>query len=124
MSSPQISPSGSILFVGHNENPFRLGRIYCTNRPTSIFQTNVSHFNDIQQLTSEEFAANTPRFIENEDFIYFRRDPWGPHADYHDLIICRDNHHKILVPADYYKAFRIGSKIGYMIYRRVYRKLI
>ena len=100
LSSPQISPSGKILFVGHNERPFRLGRIYCTNRPTSIFETSVSNFQEFEQITSDEFATNTPRFINDNDFIYLRRAPWGPHADYHDLMICKNSEHRILVAAD------------------------
>ena len=104
LSSPQISPSGKILFVGHNEQPFRLGRIYCTNRPTSIFSTTVAKFDEIEQVTSDEFAANTPRFINDDDFIYFQRAPWGPHADYHDLIICKNDQHKVLVHADQKKS--------------------
>ena len=101
LSSPQINSSGKILFVGHNERPFRLGRIYCTNRPTSIFATSVSNFKaEIKQITGDEFATNTPRFISENDFIYFRRAPWGPHADYHDLMICKNSEHRILVAAD------------------------
>ena len=100
LSSPQISLSGKILFVGHNEQPFRLGRIYCTNRPTSIFETSVANFTAVEQVTSDEFATNTPRFINDNDFIYFRRDAWGPHADYHDLMLCKNGEHKVLVDAD------------------------
>ena len=100
LSSPEISPSGKIIFVGHSEQPFRLGRIYCTNRPTSIFETSVSNFKEIEQITSDDFAANTPRFINDNDFIYFQRTPWGPHADYHDLMLRKNGEHKILVAAD------------------------
>jgi len=111
MSSPQISPNGKILFVGHNEQPFRLGRIYCTNRPTAIFEAQVCYFPSFRQITGDEIAAHTPRFINDNDFVYFRRDPWGPHADYHDLMICKNGdssrvfgyqeaEHKILVAAD------------------------
>ena len=60
----------------------------------------MAKFDEIEQVTSDEFAANTPRFINDDDFIYFQRAPWGPHADYHDLITCENGQHKVLVHAD------------------------
>jgi hypothetical protein len=85
-SCPQLSESGKIVFVGHSEKPFRLGQIYCTNRPSSIFTSDVEIFPKFEKIENPGYASNTPIFINETDFIYFRRDDWGPHADYHTIV--------------------------------------
>ena len=40
-------------------------------------------------------------FINDNEFIYFRRSDWGPHADYHDIIKHTVDEGTVLVPADF-----------------------
>ena len=51
-SSPQISEGGNIICVGYNEKPYKLGRIYCTNRPSAIFHSHVNNFPNMEIITS------------------------------------------------------------------------
>ena len=50
LAEPQLSDEGRILMNGHYEQPFRLGRIYCTNRPTSLFSSSLEAFPALEQV--------------------------------------------------------------------------
>ena len=106
LAEPQLSDHGRILMTGHNERPFRLGRIYCTNRPTSLFATSLATFPTLEQVTKTGASANTPRFIEKtNDYFFMRRGEWGPHHDYHDLVLNENGVDEVIIPADYCAQF-------------------
>jgi hypothetical protein len=80
---PQINSLGDIIFLSMPESPFKLGRIYCTNRPMSIMHTTTEYFEDVEklkQVTKEDSSSRSPRFIpKSKKFVFLRREPFGPH---------------------------------------------
>jgi len=80
---PQINSHGDIVYCAHDEKPFKLGRIYCTNRPISIVATNIEEFEDIDKhRIILNGSCRSPRFIpSSRKFVYLKRDPFGPHID-------------------------------------------
>jgi len=107
LAEPQLSDEGRILMTGHNEQPFRLGRIYCTNRPTSLFSSSLEAFPALEQVTKQGSSAHTPRFIEKtNDYFYMRRGEWGAHHDYHDLVLNENGaDDEVIIAADYCAQF-------------------
>ena len=37
--------------------------------------------------------------------MFMRRGEWGPHADYHDLVVNKNGKDEVIIPADYCKKF-------------------
>ena len=71
-----------------------------------MFESSLESFPELTQITKEGSSANTPRFIEKtNDYIFMRRGEWGPHCDYHDLVLSKNGKHECIIPADYCKQF-------------------
>ena len=79
---PQVNTFGDIVFVSFSELPYKLGRVYCANRPMALMHTNVNDVQVLKQITSNDFSARSPRFVpDSRSVIYFQRLPYGPHSD-------------------------------------------
>ncbi|CBY13899.1 unnamed protein product [Oikopleura dioica] len=83
-----------------DEKPFKLGRIYCTNRPIAIYKTSISDFSKFEKLTDIEYSARSPRWIpgNDESFIFLKRTTYGPHLECDALCKFTDGKIQEIIP--------------------------
>ncbi|VDO73189.1 unnamed protein product, partial [Heligmosomoides polygyrus] len=68
-----------IVFFGLRDEPFRLGKIYCNNRPGTIYYYELNSAK-LQTIGSEDVAAECPTFSpDGKTLVYFQRRADGPH---------------------------------------------
>ncbi|KAI6234529.1 Acylamino-acid-releasing enzyme [Aphelenchoides fujianensis] len=93
--SDGVSPLGvqwapddeGLLYVAMETEPFRLGQIYCSNRPAQLkffdFETG-----EVESLSDPEFAVDEVRVSPGGSSVtFFQRDARGPHGDAYSLQI-------------------------------------
>lgn len=79
---PQINSSGDILYTVLPESPYKLGRIYCTNRSMTIAYTTLADFEDLEKHSQISDGCRSARFVPGaRNFVYLKRPPMGPHMD-------------------------------------------
>jgi len=100
LGQPQINSRGEIIFMALDEKPFKLGRIYCTNRPIAIYKTSISDFSKFEKLTDNEYSARSPRWIpgNDESFIFLKRTTYGPHLECDALCKFTDGKIQEIIP--------------------------
>nr|AEE63650.1 unknown [Dendroctonus ponderosae] len=79
VAQPKYSPDGSyIVGVAYSVEPRKLGLIYCTNRPSTIFQLD---FNGAYvELPLPNKSAKSPRFTpDGQRIVWLERATDGPH---------------------------------------------
>jgi len=85
---PQVNDNGDIVFVSISELPYKLGRVYCANRPMCLMHTTGTNIEKINKITSDEFSARSPRFVpKSRKIVYFQRAPYGPHSECESIMI-------------------------------------
>ncbi|CAJ0603523.1 unnamed protein product [Cylicocyclus nassatus] len=84
---PEISPTfaiwapddAGIVFFGLHNDPFKLGRIACNNRPGSMYYYELSSAK-LRVIGDENIAAEHPSFSpDGQTLVYFQRLADGPH---------------------------------------------
>ncbi|XP_047995614.1 acylamino-acid-releasing enzyme-like isoform X2 [Leguminivora glycinivorella] len=82
----RFAPDGkSVVGVAWETEPRRLGLIFCTNRPSFIFDLTLD--GKLTKLSAEGKAVRSPRFRPNGDLIWLQRAADGPHHACHALVI-------------------------------------
>lgn len=93
---PFISFLG-FIFVGTESKPYRLGGIYCEQRPSSIFHIDLAS-GSCKQLSADGMAVCTPRFSPNgHSLIWLENRAFGPHRQCKRLVLihwkqCKEVH--------------------------------
>ena len=80
----------SVGFVGWNENPRRLGIIYCTNRLSAIFTKDLTSEDSLpeQICGSNSSSIREPRRTpDGNGFVYLENDSGGPHRSASRLML-------------------------------------
>ncbi|KAJ2939170.1 hypothetical protein O0L34_g8482 [Tuta absoluta] len=86
----RFSPDGaSVVGVAWETEPNRLGLIFCTNRPSYIFQLTLD--GTMTKLSSAGLAVRSPRFTPCGDLIWLQRAADGPHHACHAIVRRRRN---------------------------------
>ncbi|XP_063362005.1 acylamino-acid-releasing enzyme-like isoform X1 [Cydia amplana] len=84
----RFAPDGrSVVGVAWETEPRRLGLIFCTNRPSFIFDLTLD--GQLSKLSAEDRAVRSPRFRTNGDLVWLQRAADGPHHACHALVIKR-----------------------------------
>ncbi|XP_066246254.1 acylamino-acid-releasing enzyme-like isoform X1 [Euwallacea similis] len=79
VAQPQYSPDGTyIIGVAYFIEPRKLGLIYCTNRPSTLFQLDFE--GNFVELQFQNKAVKSPRFTpDGGSVIWLQREAGGPH---------------------------------------------
>ncbi|XP_063380515.1 acylamino-acid-releasing enzyme-like isoform X1 [Cydia fagiglandana] len=84
----RFAPDGkSVVGVAWETEPRRLGLIFCTNRPSFIFDLTLD--GQLTKLSAENKAVRSPRVRPNGDLVWLQRAADGPHHACHALVIKR-----------------------------------
>uniref|UniRef100_A0A915BLG2 Acylamino-acid-releasing enzyme n=1 Tax=Parascaris univalens TaxID=6257 RepID=A0A915BLG2_PARUN len=68
-----------VVFFGMKNEPFKLGKIYCTNRRGTLYYYDLEKA-DLTALSDEDIALEEIAFsIDNSKVVYFQRAANGPH---------------------------------------------
>ncbi|CAG9862113.1 unnamed protein product [Phyllotreta striolata] len=80
VAQPKYSPDGShIVGVAYQVEPRKLGLIYCSNRPSTIFRLDFN--GNFVGLPLKDVAVKSPIFSTNGEFVlWLQRKSGGPHA--------------------------------------------
>ncbi|KDR18399.1 acylamino-acid-releasing enzyme-like isoform X2 [Zootermopsis nevadensis] len=94
------TPDGKgIVGVAWENEPRRLGLIYCTNRQSYIFHLTADGVFNI--LSSEGQAVRSPRFSSNGEYlVWLQRPSGGPHHGAHKLMCCKWNSKQVETVVD------------------------
>ena len=77
-----------VLFGGFQNKPFRLGFIYCKNRPSSIYSVNVGSKILEKIIGDDSQCLFSPTFSPSGDkLIYLATAPFGPHVQCSKLMV-------------------------------------
>uniref|UniRef100_A0A0X3PQQ3 Acylamino-acid-releasing enzyme n=2 Tax=Schistocephalus solidus TaxID=70667 RepID=A0A0X3PQQ3_SCHSO len=81
------APDGSgLVFIAYDNNPFRLGLIYCYQRPAQLFYWNFET-SQIHCLNRSDHAAHWPRFSpDGSKLVWFEMPSGGPHGQCFELL--------------------------------------
>ncbi|CAI4228444.1 unnamed protein product [Auanema sp. JU1783] len=91
---PQISPGYAIwapqdkgvVFFGLDNEPFKIGKIYCNNRPGSMYYYELETAK-LTQIGSSGISAESPIFSpDGSKLYYFQRASDGPHQAVSELV--------------------------------------
>lgn len=81
----RFSPDGSsIVGVVWKTEPRRLGLIFCTNRPSYIFECTLD--GTFKKLSGEGLAVRSPRFSPSGELVWLQRKADGPHHACHQIV--------------------------------------
>ncbi|KAH9628629.1 hypothetical protein HF086_007834 [Spodoptera exigua] len=84
--SVRFSPDGgSVVGVVWETEPRRLGLIFCTNRPSYIFECTLD--GSFRKLSGEGLAVRSPRFSPGGELVWLQRKADGPHHACHQLVL-------------------------------------
>ncbi|XP_063533880.1 acylamino-acid-releasing enzyme-like isoform X2 [Cydia strobilella] len=75
----------SVVGVAWETEPRRLGLIFCTNRPSFIFDLTLD--GQLTKLSAEGTAVRSPRVRPDGDLVWLQRAVAGPHHACHALVI-------------------------------------
>uniref|UniRef100_A0A914XMR3 acylaminoacyl-peptidase n=1 Tax=Plectus sambesii TaxID=2011161 RepID=A0A914XMR3_9BILA len=68
-----------VVFIGVQNDPFKLGKIYCNNRRSTLYYYDLKTA-QLTALSDENVALDGPRFsTDKTKLIYFQRRTGGPH---------------------------------------------
>ncbi|KAI1723574.1 prolyl oligopeptidase family domain-containing protein [Ditylenchus destructor] len=78
---PEWTPNDKgVVFFGVDSTHFKLGRIYCNNRPGSLFHYNLESAKSEVLADQKDLSVEKPTFSPNGDtLIFFTRRAGGPH---------------------------------------------
>ncbi|XP_022834556.1 acylamino-acid-releasing enzyme-like [Spodoptera litura] len=81
----RFSPDGgSVVGVVWESEPRRLGLIFCTNRPSYIFECTLD--GSFRKLSGEGVAVRSPRWSPGGELVWLQRRADGPHHACHQLV--------------------------------------
>ncbi|CAH2980507.1 unnamed protein product [Chilo suppressalis] len=75
----------SVVGVAWDTEPRRLGLMFCTNRPSYIF--NLTLDGHMRKISNDGMAVRSPRFSPNGDLFWLQRTVGGPHHACHQLVM-------------------------------------
>ncbi|UJR08393.1 hypothetical protein I4U23_012664 [Adineta vaga] len=81
--------SDELILVAFRLKPYRLGLIFCENRPTALFKCNWKQNQWIQLTEFDEICRLFPRHIPNKQnqFVYLQSKIYGAHSQCQQLIL-------------------------------------
>ncbi|XP_047024144.1 acylamino-acid-releasing enzyme-like isoform X1 [Helicoverpa zea] len=95
----RFSPDGnSVVGVVWETEPRRLGLIFCTNRPSYIFECTLD--GAFRKLSGDGLAVRSPRLSPAGDLVWLQREAGGPHHACHQLVIMKKNTNTITTLID------------------------
>uniref|UniRef100_A0A1I7XA72 APEH_N domain-containing protein n=1 Tax=Heterorhabditis bacteriophora TaxID=37862 RepID=A0A1I7XA72_HETBA len=75
-----------IVFFGLDDEPFKIGKIYCNNRKGSIYYYEFSSAK-LQLIGTKNIAAESPSFsLDGKSLVYFQRPADGPHQAVMEMV--------------------------------------
>ncbi|KAJ8730347.1 hypothetical protein PYW07_017385 [Mythimna separata] len=81
----RFTPEGNgVVGVVWETEPRRLGLIFCTNRPSYIFECSLD--GEFKKITGDGLAVRSPRFNSTGDLVWLQRKAGGPHHACHELV--------------------------------------
>ncbi|XP_049869036.1 acylamino-acid-releasing enzyme-like isoform X1 [Pectinophora gossypiella] len=82
----RFAPDGkSVVGVAWETEPRRLGLIFCTNRPSFIFQLTMD--GAFKKLSLDGMSVRSPRLTPDGHLVWLQRAADGPHHTCHALVI-------------------------------------
>ncbi|CAF1058554.1 unnamed protein product [Adineta ricciae] len=77
------------VLVAFRVEPYRLGLIFCENRPTALFKCNWRENQWIQLTEFDQFCRLYPRHLPNQSnqLVYLQTDVYGAHSQCQRLIL-------------------------------------
>uniref|UniRef100_A0A2A4JP98 Acylamino-acid-releasing enzyme n=1 Tax=Heliothis virescens TaxID=7102 RepID=A0A2A4JP98_HELVI len=95
----RFSPDGnSVVGVVWETEPRRLGLIFCTNRPSYIFECTLD--GAFRKLSGDGLAVRSPRLSPTGDLVWLQREAGGPHHAGHQLVLMKKNTNTITTVVD------------------------
>lgn len=99
-AQPQWGPKNSLIFEGIQQEPFRLGRIYCENRVSAIYQITLGDGESVLSLTNELLSTSySPRLNKCKTKVIFLQKILSGHGDPHrsaETLMLYDFEQKVL----------------------------
>lgn len=118
------TPDGKgIVGVAWENEPPRLGLIYCTNRPSYIFHLTAD--GEFSVLSSEGQAVRSPRFsLNGERLVWLQRPSGGAHNGAHKLMCCKWNSKQVetIVDIVQQQALTVGGTPFYGLFNQTLPK--
>ncbi|CAH2038013.1 unnamed protein product, partial [Iphiclides podalirius] len=78
----------SVYGVAWETEPRRLGLIFCTNRPSYIFNLTLDGI--LTKISAEGMSVRSPRLSPTGDLFWLQREAGGPHHACHALMVKRN----------------------------------
>ncbi|XP_066149420.1 acylamino-acid-releasing enzyme-like isoform X2 [Euwallacea fornicatus] len=127
VAQPQYSPDGTyIIGVAYFIEPRKLGLIYCTNRPSTLFQLDFE--GNFVELPLKNRAVKSPRFTpDGKSVIWLEREAGGPHMSCMQLAkvavpLTAKSEAEVVVDTVQWKKEISGNKTFFGIYNTVFPK--
>ncbi|XP_050303713.1 acylamino-acid-releasing enzyme-like [Anthonomus grandis grandis] len=86
VAKPKYSSDGNfIIGISYFTEPRKLGLIYCTNRPSTVFQLDFE--GNYVELSLKDTAVKSPVFTPNgKEIVWLQRPSFGPHMACMELV--------------------------------------